>query len=191
METNVQYIIDTISKVFACLCIVETICGVILNIIIIVICQKSQRLRTNSTFKILAVGAINDMLISVPWNLDVFIFTMFDYFLPIQSHFYCRWLSNYLQYTTLSIQSWILLSTSVDRLLSMVVKKWSKFYFSGYRPYIFAILLCFLISGINFFEVFTIGYSYFDYATQTELFECYASDPSFGYDWYTFSTRVS
>ena len=191
METNAQNIIDTISKVFSCLCIVETVFGIILNMIIVILCLKSQRLRTNSTFKMFVVGAINDMLISVPWNLDIFALTMFNYLLPDQSHFYCRWISNFLQYTTLSIESWLLLSISIDRLLSMVVKKWTKFYFSGYRPYIFAVLMCFLIAGINFFEVFTVGYSFYNNQTQTEMFLCYASNPSLGYDWYTFSTQVS
>ena len=188
---DTQNIIDTVSKILSYLTIFETIAGVIFNMIIVFICLKSERLRTKSTFKILAVGAINDMLISIPWNLNVFLLNIFNYYIFIDSHFYCRWISNFLQYTTLSIESWILLSISVDRLLSMVVKKWSKFYFSGYRPYIFSLLLCFSIAGINFFEVFTVGYSFYNNQTQTEMFLCYASDPSLGFDWYTFSTKVT
>lgn len=188
---DTQNIIDTVSKILSYLTILETIFGIILNMIIVIICLKSQRLRSKSKFKILTVAAINDMINCIPWNLNVFLVNIFNYFIFLESPFYCRLLSNFLQYSTLSIESWLLLSISIDRLLSMVVKKWSKFYFSGFRPYIFALLLCFSIAGINFFEVFTVGYSFYNNQTQTEMFLCYASDPSLGYDWYTFSTKVT
>ena len=191
METNTQRIIETITNVLSYLTIFETLSAIVLNMIIVIICLKSQRLRSKSTFKILTVGAINDLLTCIPWNLNVFLVNVFKYFLFLESQIYCRWISNFLQYTTLNIQSWILLSISIDRLLSMVVKKWSKFYFKGYRPYIFALLLYFSIAGINFFEVFTVGYSFYNNQTQTEMFLCYASNPALGYDWYTFSTQVS
>ena len=191
MEDNTEKILDTITNILSYVTVIEIIAGVILNLMIVIICFKSQRLRSKSTFKILAVGAINDMFNCIPWNLNVFLVNIFNYFIFFESPFYCRWLSNFLQNTTLSIQSWILLSISVDRLLSMVVKKWSKFYFSRYKPYIFSGLMCFLIAGINFFQVFTTGYSIYDNETQTEFFLCYATDPSLGYDWYTLSIQVN
>ena len=124
------------------------------------------------------------------WNVEMFLYTLFNYEPVIESVFYCRWLSNFLPLTTLSIESWLLLSISIDRLLSLNVKKWSKFYFTDYRPYIFAVVLCFTIAAINFFEVFTIGYNTIDNETQTEIFVCYTTDPSFSYNWYKFATRV-
>lgn len=177
-------IIDTISKVFACLCIVETIAGVLLNPLVLIICLKNKRLRSTSTFKILAVSAINDTLICFPWNLEVFLYSVFNYAPSYQSPFYCRWLSFFLQYTTLSIESWLLLSISIDRLLSMMVKKWTKFYFSGYRPYIFALSLSIFMAATNIFEIFKAGHSLFYY--DTEIFICY--DTSL--DWYTIETKV-
>lgn len=190
METNLS-LIDTVAKIFACLCIVETVTAIILNTCVLIICLKSKKLRSTSTFKILTVSAFNDMLCCIPWNLEVFTSTMFNYILSYQLIFYCRWISNFLQYTTLHIQSWILLSISVDRLLSMTVKKWTKFYFSGYRPYIFAFFLCLFMAGTNIFEIFTVGYSFNDNETQTEVIMCYVTDPSIGFDWYTFSTKVN
>jgi hypothetical protein len=190
MDTTQNIVVDTASKTFAVFGFVETLVSIILNPLVIIIILKSERLRTNSTFKILAVSAVNDMLVCFSWNVEMFLYTLFNYEPVIESVFYCRWLSNFLQYTAFSIESWLLLSISVDRYLTLKVKKWSKFYFNGYRPYIFSVLLCFSMAGINFFQVFTVGYSYFDNETQTEIFECYATDPSFGYNWYKFATRV-
>ena len=190
MNSTSNFIIDTISTIFAVTGFIETVVSIILNPLVIIIILKSERLRTTSTFKILTVSAVNDMLVCLSWNLEMFLYTLFNYEPVNESVFYCRWLSNFLQLTTLSIESWLLLSISVDRLLSLKVKKWSKFYFNGYRPYIFAVLLCFTMAAIHFFEVFTIGYSYFDNETQTEIFVCYTTHPSLGYDWYNFALRV-
>ena len=191
MNSTSNLIVDSVSKIFSIYGLIETVVSIISNLLVIIIILKSQKLRTTSTFKILAVSAINDMLVCLPWNLEMFLYTIFNYGIVYENIFYCKWLANFLQFTTLSIESWLLLSISVDRLLSLKVRKWSRFYFSGFRPYIFGILLCFSIAGINFFEVFTNGYTYFDNETQTEIFVCYASDPSLGYDWYTFSIQVN
>ena len=189
--SNSTIVIDTVSKIFACICIIESIAGVILNPLVLIICLKSRRLRSTSTFKILAVSAINDMIVSIPWNQDDFAITMFGHYSAYESLFYCEWISVFLQNATLNIETWILLSISVDRLLSMVVKKWSKFYFTGYRPYIFTVLLCLVISALNFHEGFTSGYIYVDNETQLEIVECYATGPTFSYDWYGFVEKVN
>ena len=190
MDPN-QAIIDTISKIFASVCIIETVSGIILNPLFLIIYLKSKRLKSSSTFKIFAVSAINDMLVGIPWNQENFFSAMFNYSASYSSVYYCRWIANFFQYTTLTIETWIVLSISVDRLLSMVVRKWSKFYFGGNRPYIFTVLLCFLISAINFHLIFTGGYTRFDNETNTERVICFASDPSLNYDWYSFAAKVS
>ena len=191
MDSTQKLIIDTVSKIFAVYAIIETAASIVLNLLVIIVILKSERLRTTSTFKILVVSAVNDMLVCFPWNIANFLYTMFNYVAMYRNAFICKWIFMFLQYTTFSIESWLLLSISVDRLLSLHVKKWSKFYFNGYRPYIFAVLLCLTMVAINLFEVFTIGYSYFNNQTRTETFVCHATDPSFGYDWYTFSIQVN
>ena len=191
MNSTQNVIVDTVSKIFAAYAIIETAASIILNSLVIIIILKSERLRKTSTFKILVVSAVNDMLVCLPWNIGNFLYTMFNNASLYRSVFFCKWIFILLQYTTFSIESWLLLSISVDRLLSMTLIKWSKFYFNGYRPYIFAVLLCFTMAAIHFFEVFTVGYSYFDNQTQTQKFVCHTTDPSFGYDWYTFSIKVN
>ena len=190
MDSTQKSIIDTVSKIFSVYAIIETVVSIILNLLVIIIILKSVRLRTTSTFKILVVSAVNDMLVCFPWNASNFLYTMFNYVAMYRNAFVCKWIFMFLQYTTFSIESWLLLSISIDRLLSLNVKKWSKFYFTDYRPYIFAVVLCFTIAAINFFEVFTIGYNIIDNETQTEIFVCYSTDPSFGYDWYKFALQV-
>jgi hypothetical protein len=115
---------------------------------------------------------------------------MFNFTPSYESIFFCRFFANFLGYTTLCIETWMVLSISVDRLLSMTVKKWTKFYFKGYRPFIFAVLLCLFIAGLNFHIIFTGIYIFYDNETQTDVFYCYTTDPSFGYDWYNFATKV-
>ena len=190
MDINID-IIDTVSKIFSCLSIVETIAAIIFNPLVLVICLKSKRLRKISTFKILAVSAINDTLIGISWSTELFGYTMFNFTPSYESIFFCRFFANFLGYTTLCIETWMVLSISVDRLLSMTVKKWSKFYFGGNRPFIFAVLVCLFIAGLNFHIIFTGIYIFYDNETQAEVFYCYTTDPSYGYDWYNFATKVS
>ena len=191
MDSKQSLIVDTVSKIFAIYGLFQTVASIILNSLVIIIILKSEPLRKTSTFKILVVSAVNDMLVCFPWNVEMYLYTMFNYEPVDDSVFYCKWISNFLQFTTMSIESWLLFSISVDRLLSMTLKKWSKFYFNEYRPYIFAITLCLTIAGINFFEVFTIGHTYFDNETQIVIFECITTNPSLGYNWYTFATQVN
>ena len=186
-----QNIIDIFSKIFSCLSIAETALAVILNPLVLIIILKSKRLRSTSTFKILAVNAVNDILTSLGWNIEFFVYTMFNYVPSFTYLFFCRGFVSFLAYTTLSIETWILLAISVDRLLSMTVKKWSKFYFSGYRPYIFTLCLCLFIAGLNFHQLFTVGYSYFDTDAQSEIVMCYVTNPVYSYDWYNFANLVS
>lgn len=165
--------------------------AILLNPVVLLIILKSKRLRSTSTFKLLAVSAVNDILNIIGWNVDFFVYTIYDYLPSYRNLFFCRVIVTFLAYTTISIQSWILLSISVDRLLSMTVKKWSKFYFGGNRPYIFAVLLCVFIAAINFHENFTVGYSYFDTESQSESIVCYVTNQIYSFDWYNFANFVS
>jgi hypothetical protein len=62
--------------------------------------------------------------------------------------------------------SWLLLfsllkskvSVTLDRLLSILIQKWSKFYFNGYRPVIYAFVLLTLILLLNVVTLVTDGY---------------------------------
>lgn len=191
MDFPNKNIVDTVAKIFAYLCIIETAVAILLNPLVLIIILKSKRLRSTSTFQILAVSAVNDMLISLGWNIEFFVYTIYNYVPSFTYLFFCRGFVSFLAYTTLGIQSWILLSISVDRLLSMTVKKWTKFYFKGYRPFIFAVFLCLFIAGLNFHEVFTVGYSFFDTDSHSEIVMCYVTNPIYSYDWYTFANLVS
>lgn len=188
MDISYKALIDTLSQIFSYICIIEVGLSVILNPLVIFICLKSKRLRSISTFKLLVVSAFNDVLVCIPWNIQSFTATIFNYYPTYNSLFYCRWLSAFLQNTTFNIESWLLLSISVDRLLSMVVKKWRRIYFSGYRPYFYSIFLCLFMIGINFHEVFTTGYLY--YNNGTELVACNSTNPAYSFDWFAFRVQV-
>lgn len=53
------------------------------------------------------------------------------------------------------------------------------------------VILCVVISALNFHEGFTSGYIYVDNETQLEIVECYATGPTFSYDWYGFVENVN
>lgn len=191
MDPNESVRVETVSKIFACLSIVETILSIIFNPLVLIIILRSKKLRQISTFKILAISAVNDMLVAIAWNVDMFGMTMFNSTPSSNSIFFCRFFATFLGYATLCIETWILLSISADRLLSMAVKKWTKFYFNGYRPYIYTVSLSLFIAGLNIFVGVTSGSAIHDNQTQTDFFNCYMTDPSFGYDWYNFESKVS
>lgn len=182
-----QYTIDVFSKIFASYSLFLCICAVIFNPLVLFICVKSKKLRTTSTFKLLAFSSINDLLCCMGWNLEDFVTTVLNYPTSFIDLGFCRWVSNFLQYSTLEYASWMLVSISLDRLLSMMIKKWSKSYFTGVRPIIYASVLAVVILGINFNEVFTSGYMYAD--NETSYVVCYQSDPNF-FNWYDLMSQV-
>ena len=154
-----QNVIDAFSKIFAVYNLFLIIASVILNPFVLFICIKSKKLRSTSTFKILAFGAVNDLLTCLIWNEESFTNTFFNFQPYFRSFFYCRWLSMFLQYTTMELESWLLVGISVDRLLSMTVKKWSKNYFNGVKPIIFCVVLTIVVIGVNLNQLFTVGYT--------------------------------
>jgi hypothetical protein len=182
-----QDVIDAFSKIFACYSLLLIICAVILNPLIVFVILRSKKLRSTSTFKLLIFSSINDLLSLLEWNQEDFTMTMFNIPAAYNNINYCRIVSVFLQYSTLMYGSWMLVSISLDRLLSMVVKRWSKHYFDGIRPYIYSGVLALVIIGINFNEIFTIGYVY-DYEG-AEVTVCYLSDPN-SFDWYGLMSQV-
>ena len=191
------------TNIFAYYCLFTTIASIILNPLVMIICLKSKRLRSNSTFKLLTINAINDILVCLSWNQESFTRTILKYiFNSPESIYYCRWVSIFLQYTTLDIQSWIMVSISVDRLLSMTVNKWSKFYFTGYRPYIYAAILSLFMIALNVHELFTIGYIFdyneiykyyynFTYNYSILYVKCHQTNRVYKFNWYEFANQVS
>ena len=193
------------TKLIACYCLFTTIASIVLNPIVVVICLRSKTLRSNSTFKLLVVSAINDILVCLSWNQETFANSVLDLYFSYKNLVYCRFVSLFLQYTTFEIQTWLMVSISVDRLLSMTVKKWSKFYFIGYRPYIYSVVLSLCMIALNVHELFTTGfigekYSYYMYVYYNKSYlykyaykevKCYSTDPEFKFDWYGFTTHVS
>lgn len=179
---------DTLNKIFSIYNLLLIVCAFILNPFILYICLKSKKLRSSSTFKLLAFGAINDLLTCLGWNQECFVNAFWDLHLYYKNLFYCEWISVFLQYTTLEIESWLLVSISLDRFLSLCFKKWSKHYFAGNRPFIYAAVLALLIIALNFNEVFLSGYIITEDGVQMVM--CYETPPGNSIDWYRIMTQV-
>lgn len=163
--------VEVFTKTFAAYDLLLLVSSVVLNPIVLVVIVRSKRLRSTSTFKILAFSAINDILACLVWNFESFTDSFFDFAPYFRSFFYCRWISSFLPYTTIQLESWLIVSIALDRLLSLTFKKWSSQLFTGYRPIIYAFFLAFIVAGVNFFTVFTIGYV--DYVNGTEIIACF------------------
>lgn len=176
MYTNTNTTIDVFTKLFAIYNLFLIIAAILLNPMVLFICTRSKKLRSTSTFKILAFCAINDILSCIPWNLESFTNTFFNLNLPFLNLFYCQWISVFFQFASSQLESWLLVSISLDRLLSLTFKNWSKKYFMGFRPIICSIALSFIIVCINIHEVFTIGF--IDIVNETTVVTCYESRPN-------------
>lgn len=179
---------DTLNRIFSIYNLLLIVCAFILNPFILYICLKSKKLRSSSTFKLLAFGAVNDLLTCLGWNQECFVNAFWDLHLYYKNLFYCEWISVFLQYTTLEIESWLLVSISLDRFLSLSIKKWSKHYFTGNRPFIYAAVLALLIIALNFNEVFLSGYIITE--DGVEMVMCYETPPGNSIDWYRIMTQV-
>lgn len=186
---STSWVVDVFSKILAVYTLLLIVASVILNPFVLFVCLKSKKLRSTTTFKLLAFAAINDFLVCLAWDQESFTNTFFNLYLYFQSLFYCRWISVFLQFTTNQIESWMLVSISLDRLLSLSFKKWTRNFFNGFKPFIFAAVLAFLIAAINFIEVFTSGFSFFD--NGVEVIECFVTPPEFSIDWYNIMAQVN
>lgn len=167
-----QSVLDILNKIMAIWGIMLIICSVFFNALAFVICIRSKTLRKNNTFKLLAVGAINDILMCFTWNFDDFMGIFFNFQAFYANLFYCEFFENFLQYITITFASWLLVSISLDRVLTLYLKKWNTHYFCGARPFVYTFLLALLIALINIVAVFKTGYS-FQNGTDTEVVVCF------------------
>lgn len=183
-----QEVIDTLTKVFGSYNLLLIVATFILNPFVLFVCLKSKALRSSSTFKLLAFSSLNDIIVCLIWNQESFTNAFFNAQFYVESLFYCRWISVFLQYTTLLIESWMLVSISLDRLLSLTIKNWSKKYFRGARPYLYAVFLTSFMIALNFNEIFLGGYSVT--VNGTVIVVCYQSPPDQSINWYYVMSQV-
>lgn len=183
-----QNLIAIFAKVFAAYNLFLIVASTVLNTIILYVCVRSKRLRANSTFKIIAFTAVIDFLACLVWNEESFTGTFFDFQPYFRSFFYCRWISMFLQYTSCMLESWLLVSISLDRFLSVIIKRWSKYYFNGYKPIIYSFLLTLVILGVNINELFTNGYV--TNVNGTEYINCFMNRDG-EFNWYKLMAQVS
>lgn len=181
-------VIDVFQKITGTYLGFLMVASVILNPIILFVCIRSKKLRSNSTFKLLAYSSLNDLLNCLGWNMDDFIFSFFNIRISSTNLIYCRVVSVFLQCATIQFSSWMLVSISLDRLLSISIKKWSKYYFRGYRPLLYAILLTLVILGLNSNMIVFGGFSYFE--DGVEIIYCFATPPDQTIDWYKIANQV-
>jgi hypothetical protein len=181
-------IVDIIGKILAVYNLALIIIAIVLNPLVLFVCLKSKNLRSISTFKLLAFGSINDMITCIPWNWENFAHTFFGLLLGTKNLVYCRWVPTFLQYSTIELASWLLVSISFDRLLSLSFARWRNYYFNGIKPVIFASLLALFIFGINLNELFTVGYSYI--INGTEVVMCFENLPD-QFPWYDTMSQVN
>lgn len=182
-----QIVIDVFSKISAAYNLFLIISSVILNTLLIFICLKSKNLREISTFKLLAFSAFNDMLTCLVWNEESFTNTFFDFRPYSRSLLYCRLMSMFLQYTTMELESWLLVSISLDRALSLSISKWSRIYFKGIWPIVFCIVLTLFVIGVNINQFFTLGFT--QVINGTEAISCFKSF-SGDVEWYQINNEV-
>ena len=187
MEAERNMAIVIFGKVFATYSLVLIVAGSILNPLTCFIILRSKQLRTTSTFKLVAIVAVTDMVSLFQWNQESFTNTFFNLLPYFRSLVYCH-MSIFLQYTTLELSSWLWVSISADRFLSLYIKRWSKDYFTGYRPLIYSAILLIIFICINFNVFWTNGYS-FTNSNGTEVIVCYAM-PFYNYTWYTIMSQV-
>lgn len=171
-------VIDIFSKIIAIWSIILIIVGIALNPLVCYICLKSKQLRSKSTFKLLAIVSICDLISLFEWNLDHFTQGIFNHLESKNNVFYCRFVTMFLQYVTLEFSSWMWLSISLDRVMSLFIKEWTKNYFSGLFPLVYSTLLAMIIVAINFIDIFTLGYGFIN-ANGTFIVVCGATS---GYD---------
>lgn len=179
--------IEVLTKIFAIYNLLLIVVSIVFNPVVLFICARSKKLRSTSTFKLIAFSAVNDLLTSIVWNLESFTDTFFEMNLYFRSIIYCRWISVFFQYATSQLESWLLVTISVDRLFSLTFKNWSKHFFKAYRPIIFSFLLALIIICINLNEVFTIGFTY--RVNGTEIVACYQTRPN-EIDFYNIMSKV-
>lgn len=181
-------VISIVGKIMGSWSLLLIVFGVVLNILVFLVIMKSKKLRSFSTFQLLAVGAINDLITSLAWNQENFTDTFFNFKSYYRSLFYCEVISVFLEFSTLTFESWMLVSISLDRYLSLRVKKWTKEYFGGVRPVIWSLIMALIIIAINFRSIFNSGYVL--NINGTEKIVCFENPPDDPDPWYQTMDKV-
>lgn len=180
--------LELLTKILSTYNLFLIVASFILNPHVFYVCFRSKRLRRTSTFKLLAFGSLNDMLVMIAWNQESFTNAYFSLYPYTRSLAYCRLVSVFIQFTSLELESWMLVSISLDRLFSMSFQKWSTHWFTGSRPIVYAATLALLISSTNFVGLFAGGFSY--RLNQTDVVQCFQTPPGFQIDWYFILSQV-
>ena len=181
--------INIFTKIVGSYNLLLIIASLILNPIVFFVCLKSKNLRSTSTFKLLAFGSINDLFVCVAWNLEAFAHSYFNYVAYYQSLFFCKWITLFIQLTSIEIEIWLLVGISFDRLLSMVIKKWSSHYFNGTKPIIYSVIMIVVMASVNSCFIFIGGYSYI--LNGTEVVACFETPPGYSVNWFNIMQNVS
>lgn len=181
-------VIETFSKIFAILNLTLIVASFILNPIVLYICIKSKKLRTISTFKMLAFSSVNGMLTMIGWSQESFTNAFFSLYPYTRNLWYCRIITIFLQFSSLEFQSWMLVSISLDRLLWMTVRRWRKHYFNGFKPIVYSSFLAIFILAINSNQLFY-GGNKVD-VNGTTVIVCNESPTDQSIDWYKITSQV-
>lgn len=183
-----NHLIAIFTDITACCNLLLIVIGLIMNPLVFLVCVKSKKLKNHTTFKLLAVASINDLLSCILWNMEAFSVSFFNVNPPFVNLTYCRIGSTFIEFSTMQITSWMLVSISFDRFMSIVVIKWNNFYFTGKRPIIYSVCLIVAILALNFNEVLYGGYSYMQNGTQVIV--CYETSPD-DYQWMNIMSNVN
>jgi hypothetical protein len=183
-------LIDILCKVMAIWGLLLVVCSIIFNFLVCFICLKSSQLRSTSTFKFLAIGAINDMIMCFAWNFDDFTSIFFGYEAYSQILFYCEYIDLFIQYATITYSSWILVSISLNRVLSLNIQKWTNQYFQGLRPVYYSAILALIVLGSYIPLVFKGGFSYQNENDTEIIIVCFA-ESSNSTEIYDFMNQVA
>jgi hypothetical protein len=179
--------IDIFTKVFSIYALLLTILGTAGNSLSCFICLRKS-LRTRATFKLLAFLTVSDIVALYQWNLKHFVATFFGHYdWDLVYLTLCR-LDQFLQTSSLQFSAWILVSIALDRLLSILILKWTKFYFRGSRPVVYAFTLLFIILLFNGTTLLTDGYVVIVNGTQKVICD---AQPVLDYTIFNIMSQVS
>jgi hypothetical protein len=99
---------DILNKIFSSFSLVITVSGTILNLIVCTICLR-KRLRSKSTFQLMAFISLSDLCALYQWNflhfVSVILMNNED---PNANNLFTCKLTNILQFVTLQYSAWML-----------------------------------------------------------------------------------
>lgn len=184
---NFEKALDVFLKILASYSLLLIIYGTILNSFLFYVCLRSRKLRSTSTFKLLASVSISDTLSLFMWMQEHFVSTFFNIYFPHRSLFYCQTISIWVQYSTLQFSSWMYMSISLDRYLSLIVRKWRQLFSRRPWPFVYSVVLAFCICAINLNENWTAGL--IEAVNGTEVIFCFVTKIN-QFDWIKLMSEV-